>query len=176
MLPLAIAFTLFSPPYQTLEGKAVDPLAFSAGKASVWVFVGTECPISNAYAPELNRLSKEFTSKGVQIFLVYSDPSTKKDDALQHWQSFHLAAPGLLDPKQTLMHRAGATKTPEVAVFTSQGALVYRGRIDDRFASLGVGRSTPKKRDLHNVLSSVLAGRKGKFPFRDSVGCYIPAL
>src|SRR5215218_5216683 len=39
-------------------------------KAVVVVFLGTECPVNNAFLPELNRLSKEYSPKGVQFLGV----------------------------------------------------------------------------------------------------------
>src|SRR5271155_4961249 len=47
-------------------------------KAVVVVFIGTECPISNAYAPVLTQLAKEYGPKGVQIIGVNSN---RQDDA-----------------------------------------------------------------------------------------------
>lgn len=172
---LASVFALaLAVPSLSLDGKPVSPLAFKDAKASVWIFVGTECPISNAYSPEFNRLDREFRGKSVRFYFVYSDPTTKAKDALDHWRSFHLSAPGVMDQKQEMMHLAGASRTPEAAVFDAKGRLVYRGRIDDRWAKLGVSRAQAKTRDLHDVLASILAGKTGKFPFREAVGCYIP--
>lgn len=172
MLACALAASFLSA--TSLEGKTVDPSAFSTSKATVWVFVGTECPISNAYAPELRRLSKEFKGSESRFYFIYSDPSTRAKEALSHWSSFHLSAPGLLDTDQTLMRRAGATKTPEAAVFDSKGHLVYRGRIDDRWAKLGVGRSKAHERTLHDVLAQLISGHRSHFTNRPAVGCYIP--
>lgn len=161
--------------FQSLDGKAAHPLTFARAKATAWFFVGSECPISNSYAPELNRLDKEFRDKGVSLYLVYSDPSEKRASALAHWKSFHLAMPGILDPRQELMKKAGASRTPEAAIFDSGGNLVYRGRIDDRWPKLGVARTKAQKRDVHDVLEAVLKGRKGRFAFTEAVGCYIPS-
>ena len=41
-------------------GKPVSPLAAKDRKAWVVVFVGTECPINNAYMPRLVELQKEY--------------------------------------------------------------------------------------------------------------------
>src|SRR4051812_22552861 len=56
-----------------LEGKPFDPLAASASanRATVLVFVGTTCPISNRYAPELARLHARFAPQGIAFHLVY---------------------------------------------------------------------------------------------------------
>ncbi len=41
---------------------------------TVLVFVSTDCPISNRYAPEITRLHAEFAAKGVRFRLVYPNP------------------------------------------------------------------------------------------------------
>ena len=45
-------------------GKRVD-LAQKNRKAVVLVFIAHECPISNAYAPEINRLAVQYSGKGM---------------------------------------------------------------------------------------------------------------
>jgi hypothetical protein len=55
-LPLVLA-TGASKTFANLAGK----------KATVFVFVGTECPISNKYAPTIFALEKAYRSKGVRF-------------------------------------------------------------------------------------------------------------
>src|ERR1700733_12573478 len=42
-------------------------------KAIVVLFLGTECPINNAYLPRLAELHKTFDSQGVQFFAINSN-------------------------------------------------------------------------------------------------------
>ena len=48
----------------------------------------------------------------------------------------------LLDPRQVLVEHAGATITPQVAVLSPEGKVLYLGRIDNRVEDFG--RSRPK--------------------------------
>jgi len=43
-----------------LAGSPVAPFRLSAGRPVVFVFATIDCPISNRYAPELQRLHDEF--------------------------------------------------------------------------------------------------------------------
>ena len=79
-----------------------------------------------------------------------------------------------LDPRHQLVAATGVTTTPEVAVVTADGRIVYRGRIDDLYADLGKKRRAPGRRDLREALSAVLAGRPVKVPRTEAVGCSIP--
>src|SRR5262245_49157858 len=42
-------------------------------KAVVVLFLGTECPINNAYAPRLAELSEAYAAKGVQFLAINSN-------------------------------------------------------------------------------------------------------
>src|SRR5437879_13737162 len=57
-----------------LAGKVVQLFDARDSKPTVLLFVRTDCPISNRYAPELIRLNKEFSSSAV-FYLVYADPA-----------------------------------------------------------------------------------------------------
>ena len=56
-----------------LSGKDRDPFAKPA-KARVFLFVRTDCPITNRYAPELARIAREFADRDTEFWLVYADP------------------------------------------------------------------------------------------------------
>ena len=156
-----------------LNGKAVDPLAAEPGiKAVVFLFTATDCPISNRYAPEVQRLYGAFASKGVRFWLVYPNPAETADAIRTHEKSFGYPADALRDPKQQLVKMAKATVTPEAAVFVD-GRLVYHGRIDDRIVEIGRERPAPTVHDLDEALAAVLAGKRVAHPATQAVGCFI---
>ena len=109
-------------------------------KAMVILFLAPDCPISNAYAPEIGRLIDDYGPRGVAFRVVHSDPRVTEDAARQHAKDFNLRCPVVLDPKHELADAAGATVTPEAAVFAGEGKRVYLGRIDDLFYSFGKRR------------------------------------
>jgi hypothetical protein len=162
----------------TLSGAAVDALAAPAGvKAIVYLFTSTDCPISNRYAPEVQRLVRTFSSQGVVFRLVY--PSRAETDAAirAHVQLFAydgIAEP-LRDPQLALVKHSGATITPEAVVVVDR-RIVYRGRIDDRYVQLGVERAAPTTHDLADALAAVLAGKPVVHPVMPAIGCFIADL
>jgi thiol-disulfide isomerase/thioredoxin len=157
-----------------LDNHAVDPFQLASGaKAVVFVFTATDCPISNRYAPEIQRLNRTYADNGVRFFLVYPNPADTPAMIREHAKAFGYSADALLrDPKQALAKAAKVTIAPEAAVF-AQGKLVYHGRIDDRFVDFGVDRPEPTVRDLDDVLRAVLAGKPVPHPVTQAVGCYI---
>ena len=156
-----------------LENRTVDPFQRAGGaKAIVFLFTATDCPISNRYAPEVQRVYRAFADKGVRFFLVYPNPADGAAAIREHEKSFGYPAEALRDPKQTLVKLANATVTPEAAVFAS-GRLVYHGRIDDRIVDLGRERPSPTVHDLDEALTAVLAGKPVARPVTQAVGCFI---
>lgn len=158
--------------FRTLEGATVEP--FSGSHAiSAFVFVHPDCPVSSRYAPELNRLHAEFSARGVALYLVYPGRDDAEHVIKEHYAAFDLRAPALRDPQYRLADLAGATMTPEAAVFAAGRRLIYRGRIDDRAVRLGVWRAAASQRDLATVLDRLARG-DAVAPFTtQAVGCYI---
>jgi hypothetical protein len=152
------------------------PFQSNEVKALVFLFVSTDCPISNRYAPQVKRLHERFGPRGVGFRLVYPNPSTSAAAARRHLEEYGYGFGGLRDPQHALVRRAGATVTPEAAVFGPDGRLLYRGRIDDRFPALGTERGAPTQHDLENALSAILEGRPVTNRLTRATGCYIADL
>jgi len=155
-----------------LRGVAVDPLAEPA-KLTALVFVTTECPISNRYAPEVRRLYTRFAQLGVKFFLVYPSKLDSVDEIREHLTQHEYSMPALRDPGGALVVAAKVQRTPEAAVFAPNRTLLYSGRIDDRFVDFGRERLSPSSHDLEDALSAALAGRAVVSARRDAVGCTI---
>jgi hypothetical protein len=159
-----------------LENRPVDPLHAAAGvKATVLLFVTTDCPISNRYAPEVTRLFKAFASKGVVFWLIYPNPAETPKAIHDHLVSFGYPMPALRDPGHALATFVHATITPEAVVVAGE-RVVYRGRIDDRYVELGIQRPAPTRRDLEDALTALLAGKPVQHPTTQAVGCVIADL
>jgi hypothetical protein len=139
---------------------------------TVLIFVRSDCPISNRYAPEIQRLSREFSGR-VEFQLVYPDRSETPKTIEKHRAEYGYTIAYRRDPDHTLVKRAKARVTPEAAVFSSHGELLYHGRIDDRYIDFGKSRTEPTTHDLEDALQSVLAGRPVKTPTTRAIGCFL---
>ena len=163
---------------QTLTGGSIDALQPPAGaKAIVYIFTSTDCPVSNRYATEIQRLARAFAPKGIVFRLIY--PARTESDAAirEHLNAYGYegAVEGLRDRDLALVKYVGATITPEAAVIVG-GRVVYRGRIDDRYVELGVERPTATTHDLADALNATLAGAPIAHPVTQAVGCFIADL
>jgi len=162
-----------APSVKDLDGKTVQPLAQHGQRATCLLFIAHDCPISNQYAPEFNRIVKAYGPKKVAFYLVYCEADGKPVDARKHYKDFGYTCTGLLDPKHVLVKLAGATVTPEAAVFDSNGHLAYHGRIDNLYIDFGKPRFAATSHDLRQALDAIVAGRPAPSKTTKAIGCFI---
>jgi len=156
-----------------LENRVVNPFQDRKATAVAFFFLRTDCPISNRYAPEIERLASKYAKDGIGFWLVYPEAATSANEIEQHRKEYHMTLPPLRDPRHELVKKAKVTVTPEVAVFLPNGQEIYRGRIDDRYVDFGKERPLPTTRDLDEVLTSLVGGKAIVRPVTRAVGCYI---
>ncbi len=160
-----------------LDGTLVAPLAPDpAVRATVALFVRTDCPISNRYAPEVRRIHEAYSKRGVAFWLIYPDPAEEAAAIRAHLDAYSYPMPALKDPEHRFVDRAGASITPEAALFDADGKLVYLGRIDDRYVDFGKARPEPTRHDLALALDALLAGRPVESDRTKAIGCFIDDL
>lgn len=145
-----------------------------AGKANVLLFVQTDCPVSNSYAPEIQRICKVYESRGVSCSLAYEDVRVDASAVRKHMKDFsYSGVAATIDSSRAIADRARATITPAAVVVDSGGAVRYRGRIDNFYASLGKPRQHVTEHDLIDALDAILAGKPVPKPETDALGCFI---
>lgn len=158
-----------------LDNKTVDPIKESSGKVAVLLFVRTNCPISNRYAPEIKRIEKSYSGK-VKFWLVYPGKSETAGRIRTHDKEYGYDMPALRDPSHSLAKFAQATMTPEAAVFDHSGKLIYHGRIDNWYADLGRARPVATSHELEDAIKAGLEGKAPAVNTAPAVGCYITEL
>jgi len=161
-------------PFEDVRGRPHEPLETRGHRATVLFFVLPDCPIASFYAPEMGRIVREYSPRGVAFYVVYADPQIDAGTARIHAEDHGYPCPALLDRDLRLARHTGATQTPEAVVLTPSGGLAYRGRIDDLYVDFGKKRFEPSRRDLRDALDAVLAGRPVRDRFTEVVGCFIP--
>ena len=163
---------LFNPMLLALVASAL--LSQTSPDLTVYVFTTTDCPISNRYAPEIQRIAARVESKA-RFVLVYPVPSDTPEMIQAHKKKFASSIESVRDADQKLVKLTGATVTPEVAVMRGS-QLLYRGRIDARYVELGKERAAPTTRDLDDALTAVIAGKPVAIKETRAVGCILSDL
>jgi thiol-disulfide isomerase/thioredoxin len=158
-----------------LAGKSFDPFQSAGGKIVVLIFVRTDCPVSNRYAPTVQRLSEEHSSKAA-FWLVYPSKAETAELIRKHGREYGYKIPALRDPQHVLVKESHAEITPEVAVFDAARKLVYHGRIDNLYEDIGRARTTATTHELEDAISAALSGKSLTADSAHAVGCYISDL
>ena len=116
-------------------------------KVVVVAFSGPDCPISKLYKPRLDKLSKDYSPKGVRILTVSSDD-------------------------KGYVALFGPERTTETFVLDDKGVLRYRGAVDDQYG-IGYQREAPTKNYLADAIEAVLAGKTPPVAATEAPGCQI---
>lgn len=156
-----------------IDGEKHESLKSSKVRAAVLLFVLADCPISNSYSQEFNRLDSDYAAKGIEFYLVHPDPLATNEIAKRHAQDYELKLPVILDPEHRIVKAVGASVTPEAAVVTSKGGVVYLGRLDDRYTELGKRSERVSSTELRDALDAILEDRTIARPRVKAVGCSI---
>jgi hypothetical protein len=162
-----------------LDGHAVNPFKADSGKLTVLIFIRRDCPVSSRYAPEIQRISKQYAGSA-SFWLVYPDKSDSPQLIRKYLADYGYHLPALRDPQHALARLSRVEITPEAAVFDREHRLIYDGRIDDWYLDLGRARAAPTTHELQDAIQTVLAGKTLRETGAKSevrgVGCYISDL
>jgi peroxiredoxin len=154
------------------QGHNISLKDFKDKKAVVVVFIGTECPISNAFLPSLAQLHKEYGPKGVQFLAINSNRHDTPEQVAAHAEKYGIPFAVLKDADNRVADEFGARRTPEAFLLDADGKLRYQGRVDDQYG-VGYKRAKPTRRDLAIALNEVLAGKPVSQSTTPVAGCVI---
>ena len=137
------------------------------------VNVASFCGLTYQYKG-LENIYKKYKDKGIDMVAINSNQGTRNSgdsmsDMVKHAKKAKYEFSYTLDEKSKLATAFGATKTPHVYLFDSNGKLVYKGAIDDN------SRNPKKVEDnyLMDALDSMVEGKKISQVSTKAIGCTI---
>lgn len=154
--------------WKDIAGRSYSAADVSRSKASVFIFVSTQCPIANLYTPRLKELGDGYSTRGVRFFLVDSNVEDSPTALRRYAQERRFPFPVVKDQGTALADRLGAAATPEAVILDSRGTVRYRGRIDDN-----QDRSKVIREDVREALDALLTGKPIARPRTIAFGCAI---
>jgi hypothetical protein len=173
-IALAAATGIGTPAIRDIDGRLHRPFE-TAGGVTVLLFVASDCPISNGYAPEIQSVCAAYGSRGVRCLLLYEDSGIEPGAVRSHLAAYrYTGVAAAVDADRAIARAAGASITPEAVLVDRAGTVRYRGRIDNLYADLGRRRQAATVHDLRDTIEAVLSDRPVPAPRTDAVGCYIP--
>lgn len=165
-----------------LAGCTAAPAAIPdrAPRATVWLFISTDCPIANGYQPEIEELRRRWEPQGIAFVGVYAEVPVAPEEVAAHRRDLGIRYPTRIDADRALQRKLGVRTVPE-AVVTAGGpdapgdprAYLYRGRIDDRWPERGTRRPSATTHDLDRALEDIASGRAPRVRDTVPVGCIL---
>jgi peroxiredoxin len=150
------------------DGKEHSLNSLKGKNGSVLIFISVQCPISNAYNERMEKLARDYGSRGVTIIGINANNTEPADAVKAHAAEKHLTFPILKDPGNKIADRLGATRTPEAYFLDANNRLLYHGRIDNN-----KDESQIESRDLREALDAALAGKPIQKTTATAFGCTI---
>ena len=158
-----------------IHGSADEVLAQGRGKVLVLIFVRTDCPISNRYAPLLQEMNKKYGQQA-SFRLVFPDRNESTDKIRHYLLEYNYQLPAIRDLDHALVKKTMAKATPEAAVFNVKGELVYHGRIDNLYEHIGQSRRSATTHELADAIEAAIEGLNPRVLTTEAVGCFISDL
>ncbi|MEO6830950.1 MAG: redoxin family protein [Chitinophagaceae bacterium] len=141
------------------------------------VFVCNSCPCVRKALPLLHQAMSVTNEMQVGMVLINSNAAQRdaeeSPEAMRQYASQNqLLMPYLIDEGNQMVNAFGATHTPEMFLFNSEGKLVYKGALED-------SPLQPEKSERKYVIEALKAMQQGKSISPDetkSIGCSIRKL
>src|SRR5271165_4346208 len=95
---LVLLFFAGGPQFQLRDtaGGVHNPAEWSGHKAILMFFVTTDCPVANSYVPEMNRIRDAYAPRGVLVYAVQADATTRDADVVRYAKDYRYGFPLLL--------------------------------------------------------------------------------
>ena len=158
----------------TVSGKTLALADVRGAKGTVVMFICNHCPYVKHVNDELVRLGNDYGRRGIGFVAISANdaanyPEDGPDKMKEAAKRLAYPFPYLYDESQSVARAYQAACTPDLFLFDSELALVYRGQLD----ASRPGKGTPDGKDLRRAMDAVLAGKEVGADQKPSVGCNI---
>jgi hypothetical protein len=144
-------------------------------RATVIIFIGLDCPVSQKYISRLNELYSRY-EKDVSIQAYVPQP-VKQSQLRRFKKEYKVRFDLVADAHLAIVSKTKATITPEVFVYKGDPSdlqqYVYRGAIDNWFYELGRYRPVVTEHYLAEALDAILQGMEPARKETEAIGCFI---
>lgn len=152
---------------------------YKDAKGFIITFTCNTCPYAVMYEDRIIALNEKYASKGYPVIAIMPNntdvkPGDNFDAMKSRAKSKGFTFPYLIDEKQDVYPKYGATKTPHIFILqkTSKGNVVqYIGAIDDNYKDA----SAVNTKYVENAVDALLNGKKVEQTETRAIGCSIKA-
>lgn len=137
-------------------------------KATVVMFISTQCPVSNEYNERIIALHNDYKEQGVQFIGINSNRNESVEEIAEHNKTSKFDFVVLKDLGNEIADKFKARRTPEVYLLDEKRILRYRGAIDN-------SQKDPETHYLRETLDLVVTGEEipGDRKTTKAFGCTI---
>lgn len=162
---------------KNIDGKMVSLADYEDAKGFIVTFTCNTCPYANMYEERIIELDKKYASQGFPVIAIMpNNTKVKPGDSFEEMQKRAkekgYTFPYLIDSKQTIYPKFGATKTPHTYVVekTSDGYVVrYIGAIDDNYRDA----SAVNQKYVEAAVEALMKGKEIEVTETKAIGCTI---
>lgn len=140
---------------------------------NIFVFLDTECPISQQYTRNLEAIRLEFSQKKVRFWAVFPTKGVTKQEIVAFQKKYNFQYPSIIDYDKKLSVKLDAKTTPEIFVVNDADKILYQGAIDDLYYDLGKKRLKASIFYLKDALNSVIEHQPITIKTTVAIGCDI---
>lgn len=158
---------------KNLQGEEHSFSQINHNTATVIYFLAPNCPLSENYTLPINNIKKQYAANNIEFIGVVAGEYFTHDEITEYINEFSIEIPLLLDPKMELTNTLKAKITPEVFVLSPKGDVLYSGKIDNWYITLGRNRKKPTEFYLKDALNSILNHKPIAVNKTEAVGCFI---
>lgn len=177
LLPIAFGFQIsesfFDTELKNVENVKVSFSDFKNKKATVIIFLLTDCPASQSYTLTLNKLSKKYSANNIAFAGVFPGHYSNDEEIRIFRDQYKINFLLLKDPEMELAKKLNAAVAPGCFLISQDGTIAYKGRIDDWLYAVGKKRPSVRQHDLEDAVKSVLENVPVKTKETEPIGCIL---
>lgn len=147
----------------------------SADSITVYVFLLETCPICQQQTTALQELHEEFSKSGVNFVGLFPNGRVSNEATMNSFKTVYgLTFELRPDFNHFIKNKFDAKITPEVFVYDERNKkMLYSGKIDNRFESVGVRRQVVSDFYLRDALNEIIDNKPVTTASTTPVGCLI---
>lgn len=157
-----------------LDNEMFSSLSLENNRPTLLMLICNHCPYVIHYHEELQRITGDFQELVDLVAISSNDVENYPQDGpgpmKKLFNALELEFPYLYDETQRVAKDLKGECTPEFYLYNRQGALVYRGRLDDSSPGNAVKVSG---KDLRDAINALLGGQSINEIQHPSMGCSI---
>ena len=159
---------------KNVDGKMVSLASIPNAKGYVVIFTCNGCPYAQAYEQRIIDLHKKYAPQGYPVIAINpNDPTSATADSYEKMQarakSKKYPFVYLMDEKQEVFPKFGATRTPHVFVLDKDKTVKYIGGIDDNADDA----SAVTIKYVENAIEALKSGKSPDPSTTKAIGCSI---